>query len=153
MGRVRPSLPNERRQTQPSQGQRLRCRPTSPLPHMTCLGSSVRRTNTATHLHSVVPKTVFVEPFLQVCCKQLTLVTNTIFCRFFVSCGAHRVVSRERKWYHCSAKPQDPRKLHSPKEHVEGVIDADKVQTSHSTFHISWYIWSLISIECCLREG
>ena len=57
------------------------------------------------------------------------------------------------KWYLCSAKPSDPRNLHSPKEHAEGISDADEVQSSHSTIHISPYTWSLVPTEYCLLEG
>ena len=104
-------------------------------------------------------KTVFVGTFLHIRRQHLTRVTNNAsileqtpnlsFPAEILGC-----CHVERNGISVPpAKPSNPRNLHSPKEHAEGIPDADEVQSSHSTIHISWYTWSLILTEYCLLEG
>ena len=103
-------------------------------------------------------KIVFVGTFLHIRRKYLTHVTSTAAIleqtpNLSLPAEGPWVLPHRTKWYLCSAEPSNPRNLHSPNEHAEGISDADEVQNSHSTIHISWYTWSLISTEYCFLEG
>ena len=103
-------------------------------------------------------KTVFVGTFLHRRREHLTRVTSTA--AILEQTPNLSFPAEVLGWYHVerngiSVPPslQIRRNLHSPNEHVEGISDADEFQSSHSTIHISGYIWSLISTGHCLLEG